>query len=60
VSNEGYEVRDRDTDSLWDVNGRAVEGVYSGARLVFVPSFISEWYGLSDYHPETQLYWAEP
>ena len=60
VSKEGYEVRARQTDSLWDVHGRAVEGVYEGARLDFVPSFISEWYGWSAYHPETQLYRSEP
>ena len=59
-SKERYEVRDSATDSSWDVHGRAVEGVYEGARLDFVPSFISEWYGWSAYHPQTQLYRAEP
>ena len=60
VNRKGYEVRDHESDSLWDVHGRAVEGVYEGARLDFVPSFISEWYGWSVYHPETQLYQSEP
>ena len=59
VGKDGYEVRDRQTDSLWDVHGRTVEGAYGEARLEFVPSFISEWYGWSAYHPETQLYRAE-
>ena len=57
-SEDGYEFRDRETDSLWDAHGRTVEGVYGEARLEFVPSFISEWYGWSAYHPETQLYQA--
>ena len=57
-SEDGYEVRDRETDSLWDVHGRTVEGAYGQARLEFVPSFISEWYGWSAYHPETELYLA--
>ena len=59
VGKDGYEVRDRQTESLWDVHGRTVEGDYGEARLEFVPSFISEWYGWSAYHPETQLYRAE-
>ena len=59
-SEEGYEVRDRETDSLWDVQGRGVEGSYVGTRLEFVPSFISEWYGWSAYHPQTELYRVEP
>ena len=59
VGKDGYEVRDRQTESLWDVHGRSLEGAYGEARLEFVPSFISEWYGWSAYHPETQLYRAE-
>jgi len=58
ASEDGYEVRDRATNSLWDVHGRTVEGAYGEVRLEFVPSFISEWYGWSAYHPETQLYLA--
>ena len=50
-----YELRDRESGSLWDVHGRAYEG---DARLEFVSSFISEWYGWSGYHPESQLYQA--
>ena len=56
---DGYELRDRATGSLWDVHGRAVVGAYGETRLEFVPSFISEWYGWSAYHPETQLYRTE-
>ena len=57
-SEDGYEVRDRETGSLWDVHGRTAEGAYGEARLEFVPSFISEWYGWSAYHPESLLYQA--
>ena len=60
VSQEKYGVRDRETGSSWDVHGRAVDGVHEGARLDFVPSFISEWYGWSAYHAETELYRAKP
>ena len=55
---EGFELRDYGTDTLWDTQGRAVEGPLAGARLDFVPSFISEWYGWSAYYPETGLYEA--
>ena len=57
-SKDGYELRDRATASLWDLHGRTAEGAYGEARLEFVPSFISEWYGWSAYHPESQLYQA--
>ena len=56
---DGFEMRDRETGALWDVQGRAAEGAYGEARLEFVSSFISEWYGWSGYHPETHLYPAE-
>ena len=59
ASEDGYEVRDRETGSLWDVHGRTAEGAYGEARLEFVSSFISEWYGWSAYHPETELFPAE-
>ncbi len=55
----GFEIRDRDTNSLWDVHGRTAEGAYGETRLKFVPSFISEWYGWSAHHPKTKLYRAE-
>jgi hypothetical protein len=53
------ELRDRQTDSVWDLQGRAVSGPLKGVTLEFVPSFISEWYGWSGYHPETALFEAE-
>ena len=59
ASSDAYEIRDRETGSLWDVHGRLLKGDYGEARLEFVPSFISEWYGWSAYHPESQLYLAE-
>ena len=59
ASKDGYEVRGRATGSLWDTHGRTSDGAYGDARLEYVPSFISEWYGWSAYHPESQLYQAE-
>lgn len=55
-ANEGLELRDRATNSTWEIQGLAIEGSLKGAKLDFVSSFISEWYGWSGYHPETGIY----
>lgn len=57
VSPEGQmTIADEETGSLWDIHGKAASGPLAGAALAFVPSIISEWYGWSAYHPETELY----
>ena len=60
AAGQRLELRDRETGSLWDSQGRALEGQLAGSALQFVPSFISEWYGWSGYHPETALYELGP
>ncbi len=40
----------------WNVNGTAVSGPNSGAQLLFVTSFVTEWYGWAAYHPNTTIY----
>ncbi|MDP6715990.1 MAG: DUF3179 domain-containing (seleno)protein, partial [SAR202 cluster bacterium] len=57
---EDFAIRDRQTESTWDAQGNAVFGPLEGNVLKFVPSFISEWYGWSGYHPETQLFAQAP
>ena len=52
----GFELRDKETESVWNVQGESVSGPLAGDALEFVPSFISEWYGWSGYHPETLLF----
>lgn len=52
----GLQLRDKQTQSVWDRQGRAISGLLAGTSLEFVPSFISEWYGWSGYHPETALF----
>lgn len=56
----GLGMRDRETGSTWDLQGRAMSGPLVGTTLDFVPSFISEWYGWSAYHPESLLFEATP
>lgn len=59
ADNGGFSITDRQTGSTWDAQGKATAGEFSGRALEFVPSFISEWYGWSAYHPDTELYAAE-
>ena len=59
-ASEGLELRDRATNSMWEIQGLAIEGSLEGAKLNFVSSFISEWYGWSGYHPETDIYEPRP
>ena len=49
-------LRDTETGSRWRMDGAGVEGPLASTNLTFVPSFISEWYGWSGYHPDTGLY----
>ena len=55
-ANQGLELRDRTTNSRWEIQGLAIERSLKGAKLDFVSSFISEWYGWSGYHPDTDIY----
>ena len=56
----GFAIEDRQTGSRWNARGEAVSGTLKGNVLEFVPSFISEWYGWSGYHPETDLFSLAP
>ena len=56
----GLELRDRATNSVWEIQGSATDGTLKGTNLEFVASFISEWYGWSGYHPETDIYSPDP
>ncbi len=49
-------LRDIDTKTSWRLDGSGVDGPLANHPLVYVPSFISEWYGWSAYHPDTDLY----
>lgn len=42
--------------SAWSITGEAVAGPYSGTRLQFVSSFVTEWYGWAAYYPDTEIY----
>ena len=52
-------LQDVATGSTWDMSGKGVDGPLSNETLVFIPSIISEWYGWSAYHPQTDLFAEE-
>ena len=53
-----FTFQDEQTGSTWDREGTASAGPLEGMTLDFIPSFISEWYGWSGYHPGTKLFEA--
>ena len=54
--NQAIGLRDHQTGSLWSFQAKALSGPLEGNLLQFVPSFMSEWYGWSAYHPEAELF----
>ncbi len=46
---------DEQTGSTWDSQGRAISGPLAGSQLDWVSSFITEWYGWADFHPQTEI-----
>lgn len=60
VGDEGLKIVDKKTGSTWNLEGQAVTGPLEGETLSFVTSFITEWYGWSAYHPQTDIYGVAP
>jgi len=55
----GARRRDRETGSLWNLDGECVEGTLAGTRLESLRGLLAEWYGWYANHPDTSL-WAPP
>jgi len=51
-----FRIQDIATGTRSNLEGISISGPLSAERLRFLPSIISEWYGWSAYHPETQLF----
>lgn len=56
VASARFTARDTATGSTWDIRGRAIGGPLEGRQLTWVTSFVTQWYGWAEYHPETGLY----
>ena len=52
---DGEKFIDAETESVWLLNGEAVEGELKGSRLVQVPHLDTFWFAWSTYQPETAL-----
>jgi hypothetical protein len=44
------------TGSMWDSTGTARSGEMAGKKLRWVTSFVTEWYGWAEYHPQTPIF----
>ncbi len=53
------QIIDRETNSVWNIAGQAIEGELSGARLSPVPSRTSFWFAIVAAEPEITLYSSE-
>jgi len=49
-------MRDRETGSLWSIEGRAVQGPLEGRQLSSLEGYGCEWHIWSAYHSETEVY----
>jgi hypothetical protein len=53
---EGGTIRDRQTQSEWDIFGRALAGKLEGKRLDAVQATDSFWFDWAAFHPDTDLW----
>jgi hypothetical protein len=53
---DGEKIFDNETDSTWDILGRAVAGPLSGERLREVVSVNHFWFSWAAFKPETRIY----
>ncbi len=52
----GLRLCDTETQSLWTIEGKAIEGELAGKELTRLNSYLSEWYGWVAYFPQTTIY----
>lgn len=58
-ANEQSVISDINTQSCWDITGKATSGKLSGKSLRFAPSGLEKWFAWSAYHPDTEIYQAK-
>ena len=52
-SGEPPQIRDAGTGSVWDMDGRCVEGSFKGSRLNALPAYQEFWHSWKTFHPWT-------
>ncbi|MBT3942902.1 MAG: DUF3179 domain-containing protein [Chloroflexi bacterium] len=60
ISVSPFMVQDTATGSTWDIAGLSTSGPLEGTQLTWVTSFVTQWYGWAEYHPDTGLYGDPP
>ncbi len=50
------ELRDEETNSVWNIDGSCVDGKLKGKQLAFIQSYQEFWHSWKSFHPETEVY----
>ncbi len=53
----GNTLVDRETSSIWTVEGDAIEGPRQGEKLIGIPrAFVAFWFAWAEFHPDTEIW----
>ncbi len=50
------QLKDKETNSVWNINGNCIDGKSKGKQLMFVQSYQEFWHSWKAFHPETEIY----
>jgi hypothetical protein len=56
ISVNPFQMRDTETNSVWNIKGEAISGSLSGARLTQIPAYNAFWFAWSVFWPSTLVY----
>lgn len=51
-----FQIRDKETSTLWDLTGAAVSGPLAGSRLDPIATYSAMWFAWAAFHRETDLF----
>ena len=51
-----FQLRDRETGTLWNVTGQALEGELEGAHLEPIATYSAFWFAWVVFQPETEIW----
>ena len=55
-----FELRDRETGSLWSLTGLALEGPLAGAQLEPITTYSAMWFAWASFHTGSDIYAPVP
>ena len=53
---EPFRLRDRETQSIWNLRGEAIEGELAGLRLSRIPTYSAFWFAWAAFSPQSEIY----